>query len=188
MVTLNRDDMIDGLREVVARLHARGSTASIRIVGGAAMLLRYDADRRVTPDIDASIHTSDDIDAIVRQISDERGWPVDWLNSKAATFAPIAAEPLWEPLWDDEQISIWVATPGSLLAMKLRAARPARDTDDIATLLALLSIDSVDGAEEVFEHSFPGELPPDRAYRLLETILAAGLPAAPTRPPTPEFG
>ncbi len=87
MVTLTRDDMIDGLREVVARLHERGSTASIRILGGAAMLLRYDTDRRVTPDIDASIQSNDDVDAIVREITDERGWPVDWLNSKAATFA-----------------------------------------------------------------------------------------------------
>jgi hypothetical protein len=30
MVTLNRDDMITGLRELVAELHARGATASIR--------------------------------------------------------------------------------------------------------------------------------------------------------------
>lgn len=187
MVTLTRDQMIDGLRKVVAVLHERGSTASIRILGGAAILLRYDADRRVTPDIDASIQSNDDIDAIVRDIADERGWPLDWLNSKAATFAPIAAEPLWDPVWDDERISIWVATPGSLLAMKLRAARPARDTDDIATLLAILSISSVDKAEQVFEHYFPGELPPDRAYRLLDTIFAAGLPDVPKTPETPGF-
>ena len=188
MVTLTRDDMIDGLRDVVARLHARGSSASIRIIGGAAMLLRYDADRRVTPDIDASIQSNDDIDAIVRAISDERGWPTDWLNSKAATFAPIAAEPLWEPLHDDDQVSICVATPGSLLAMKLRAARPARDIDDIATLLAILEIDTADEAEAVFEHYFPGELPPDRAYRLIDTILAAGLPEVPSSPSKPTFG
>lgn len=30
MVTLNRDDMIIGLQELVAELHARGATASIR--------------------------------------------------------------------------------------------------------------------------------------------------------------
>jgi hypothetical protein len=106
MVTLNRDDMIDGLREIVARLHERGSSASIRIIGGAAMLLRYDADRRVTPDIDASIHSDDDVAAIAREISDERGWPYDWLNAKASAFIPIAAEPLWEPLYDDDSVSI----------------------------------------------------------------------------------
>lgn len=183
MVTLNRDDMITGLRELVAELHARGATASIRIIGGAALLLRYDADRRVTPDIDASIHSNTDVDEIAHAIAQRRGWPADWLNSKASTFIPIAADPLWEPLHDDETVSVWVATPASLLAMKLRAARPARDTDDIATLMAMLSISSVGEAEGVFEHYFPGELPPDRAYRLLQAILEAGLPAPPQAPP-----
>lgn len=187
MVTLNRDDMITGLRELVAELHTRGATASIRIIGGAAMLLRYDADRRVTPDIDASIHSNTDVDEIAHTIAECRGWPADWLNSKASTFIPIAAEPLWETLHDDETVSVWVATPASLLAMKLRAARPARDTDDIATLMAILSISTVDEAEAVFEHYFPGELPPDRAYRLLEAILAAGVPPVPRPPTMPTF-
>ncbi len=60
--------------------------------------------------------------------------------------------------------------------------------DDIATLLAILSIDNVDAAEQVFEHYFPGELPPERAYRLLDAILTTGLPAVPERPERPEFG
>ena len=68
MVTLNRDDMITGLQELVAELHARGAMASIRIIGGAALLLRYDADRRVTPDIDASIHSTTDVDEIAHTI------------------------------------------------------------------------------------------------------------------------
>lgn len=184
MVSLTRADMIDGLREVVARLHARGSSASIRIIGGAAIMLRYDEDRRITPDIDASIHSDDDLAEIARAISDERGWPVDWLNAHAAGFVPIAAEPLWEPLHDDDLVSIWVATPGSLLAMKLRAARPSRDADDIAMLLALLDISTVDEAEAVFEHYFPGELPPEPAYALLTSIFSIGVPPPP-RPPTP---
>jgi len=130
MVSLTRGDMIDGLRDLVQRLHARGSRASIRIVGGAAMLLRY----------------------------------------------------------DDETVSIWVAAPASLLAMKLRAARPGRDTDDIAALLAILQLTTVDEAEALFEHYYPGELPPDRAYRLMERIFVAGLPDAPLPPSPPQFG
>lgn len=56
MVALTRDDMIDGLSEVIRRLHQRGAHATIRIVGGAAMMLRYFEDRRVTPDIDVEPH------------------------------------------------------------------------------------------------------------------------------------
>lgn len=128
MVALSRDDMIDGLRDLVIRLHAVGSTASIRIVGGAAM-----------------------------------------------------------PLYDDDTVSIWVASPGALLAMKLRAARAARDTGDIATLLAITAIDSVEAAEQLYEHYFPGELPPSRAYPLLESIFETDLPEAPRAPQRPLF-
>jgi len=41
MVALTRDDLIDGLRELVAELTAAGQPSGIRIVGGAALSLRY---------------------------------------------------------------------------------------------------------------------------------------------------
>ena len=56
MTDLTRDDMIDGLRELVGELHARGERGGVSIVGGAAMLLRYYSERRMTPDIDAKLH------------------------------------------------------------------------------------------------------------------------------------
>jgi hypothetical protein len=57
MTDLTRDDMIEGLRELIRELHARGEAGGVRIVGGAAMLLRYYGERRVTPDIDAKLHS-----------------------------------------------------------------------------------------------------------------------------------
>jgi hypothetical protein len=36
-IQLGRDDLIAGLRELVVRLQRSGDTASIRIVGGAAL-------------------------------------------------------------------------------------------------------------------------------------------------------
>lgn len=52
----------------------------------------------------------------------------------------------------------------------------------------LLNISTVDEAEAVFEHYFPGELPPDKAYPLVESLLAQGLPPAPNPPANPHFG
>lgn len=176
MASLTRDDMIDGLSEVVRRLHERGAHATIRIVGGAAMMLRYFEDRRITPDIDASIHTDADLSELVRVIATQRGWPSDWLNTAAAGFIPFAGAGNWEPLYDAESVSIWVATPACLLAMKLRAARRGRDDEDVAVLLALLEINNVEDAEHVFEEQYPGELPPDRAYAMLDDIFTLGLP------------
>jgi hypothetical protein len=175
--------MIAGLREVVRQLHAQGARASIRIVGGAAMMLRYYENRRITPDIDASISTDADLDEIVRSIALDHDWPVDWLNTAAAGFIPFAGEDPWLPIYDDETVSVWVAKPACLLAMKLRAARRGRDDEDVAVLLAYLGISTADEAEEVFEDQYPGELPPDRAYRMLADIFDVGLPAIRTPPP-----
>jgi hypothetical protein len=182
MVSLTRADMIDGLTEIIRRLHERGAHATIRIVGGAAMMLRYFEDRRVTPDIDASIHTDADLGELVREIATQRGWPPDWLNTTAAGFIPFTGTRNWESLYDDDTISIWIATPSCLLAMKLRAARRGRDDEDVAVLLATLDIRTVADAERIFEEHYPGELPPDRAYSMLEDIFAIGLPTVAAPP------
>ena len=54
--------------------------------------------------------------------------------------------------------------------------------------MAILSISTLEAAEGVFDHYFPGELPPDRAYRLLEAILEAGVPPVPRPPTMPTLG
>lgn len=51
---LDRDDIISGLRDLVSELHAAGEVAGIRLVGGAALAIRY-LDRRTTSDLD-SLH------------------------------------------------------------------------------------------------------------------------------------
>ena len=51
---LDRDDLIRGINAVIAKLRAAGEPAGIRIVGGAALALRY-FDRRTTSDVDAHL-------------------------------------------------------------------------------------------------------------------------------------
>jgi hypothetical protein len=51
---LDRDDLIRGINQVIEKLRAAGQPAGIRIVGGAALALRY-FDRRTTTDIDAQL-------------------------------------------------------------------------------------------------------------------------------------
>lgn len=184
---LTRDDMISGLRELVARLHAQNQPGGIRIIGGAAMSLRYYGDRRLTPDVDAKIHPADPAIRIAESIAIEQDWRPDWLNNKADGFIPVATAIDWEPLYDDDAVSVWVASPVALLAMKLNAARPGRDDQDIAILLALTGVTDADEAEAVFERHYPGELPPARAYAILANIFAKGIPPAPEPPPFPDL-
>lgn len=61
--SLGRSDILDGLRDLIAELHAAGEVAGIRLVGGAALVLRY-FDRRTTADLD-SLHVDPGNDAAV---------------------------------------------------------------------------------------------------------------------------
>ncbi|WP_368496592.1 DUF6036 family nucleotidyltransferase [Herbiconiux sp. A18JL235] len=183
---LDRSDLIDGLRDVVSRLRERGEPCGIRIVGGAALSLRY-FERRTTEDIDAKIHPSDATFAVAEAIARERGWPNDWLNDNASQFVPIVRDE-WEPLYDDGRIGVWVASAPMLLAMKLRASRPGRDDDDIAKLLVICGIGDLASAERHFEEFYPGEVLSDRALVVLGVILGEGLPARPDEPELPLLG
>jgi hypothetical protein len=186
---LDRQDLIDGLREVVHLAHEHGITdVSIRIVGGAALRLAY-FERATTADIDAQIEPVAQITPIIAQIAVDRGWPTDWLNNEAVGFIPAWGQTVdWEPIFDDDNVSISVAPIDALLAMKLNAARPGRDTEDIAKLLALNTIGSVAEAEAMFEAFYPGDALPDRAIKLLEKIFATGLPEKPDPPTRIQLG
>lgn len=122
---LDRQDLIEGLREVIQRARLLEITGiSIRIVGGAALRIAH-FERATTYDIDAQIQPLDQILPLIEEIGNERGWPTDWLNDKAAMFIPSWGRTVeWEPLFDDATISISVAPVDVLLAMKLKAARP----------------------------------------------------------------
>ena len=43
--TLTREDIVDGIRDVITRLGEAGRTATIQIVGGAAIALTVDGNR-----------------------------------------------------------------------------------------------------------------------------------------------
>jgi hypothetical protein len=186
---LDRDDLIEGLRELVHQTHEQGvSGVSIRIVGGAALRLAY-FERATTADIDAQIEPIAQITPIIEQIALERGWPTDWLNNEAVGFIPSWGQTVdWESIFDDENISISVAPIDALLAMKLNAARPGRDTDDIAKLLALNEIQTVEDAEGIFESFYPGDALPTRTIDLLQHIFDEGLPSKPVATPFAPLG
>lgn len=69
-----------------------------------------------------------------------------------------------------------------MLAMKLRANRPGRDTRDMRLLLALCNISTLERAEQFYEEFYPGDLLVPRA----EMIVTAILSGEPTPvPPSP---
>lgn len=80
--TLRREDIISGLRDLIDELHRIGEPVGIRLVGGAALALRY-FDRRTTNDLD-SLHVNpgsdESVAAAAARVADRRGWDDGWLN------------------------------------------------------------------------------------------------------------
>jgi hypothetical protein len=184
-MALDREDLIGGPRQMVRLLRERDEPGGIRVAGGAALSLRY-FDRGTTDDVDAKVHPPEAALQAAAEIATINGWPDDWFNTKAAMFIPFGTAE-WEPLYDDGDVGIWVASAGTLLAMKLRASRPARDDDDIASLLAICGIDNEQDAADHYERYYPGEILEPKAERMLRTIFARGLPDRPAAPVTPSF-
>lgn len=187
MTLLDRDDLVGALRELVAELHAEGEAVGLQIVGGAALALRH-YQRRSTVDLDA-LHvrpgSDDSVAAAADRIATRRGWDAGWLNFgvTATGGEPIFGRPsTWETIHDDGLVIIQVASAETLLAMKLRANRPGRDTDDIRQLLALCDIQSVEAADEFFTEFYPGDALSNRAWKMVTAILEAGPLAKPDAP------
>jgi hypothetical protein len=191
MSLLSRDDLIDGLRELIAEIQGAGESATLRIVGGGAMTLRHVSRRAMTQDVDAlrliSGTESTVLEAAAR-VATRHGWAPNWFNFEVAAAD---AEPRlgsrtirWETIYDDRGVIVQVADAASMLAMKLRANRPGRDTDDIRQLLAICSIETVDVADDFYGEFYPGDALSQRAWQMVSAILSEG-PLSPPESPGP---
>lgn len=190
--SLERDDIIAGLRDLVDELRRAGEVAGIRLVGGAALALRY-FDRGVTHDVD-SLHIRPGSDAAVAtaaaKVAERRDWDPTWLNfevSRADALPTFGRVVEWETIYERHGIRIQVAAKEAMLSMKLRANRPGRDTRDIRLLLALCGIDTLDDAESLYEDFYPGDGLSDRAIEMVALILADAPLEVPISPPPPDF-
>jgi len=176
------EDLQELLSELLERLsnsHVRGG---IRVVGGAAIALLY-GDRQATADIDASLTPSNDILEVVRQMAYERGLPHNWLNDGALAYIPFEAEPAdWTEIMRAGEVSLLVAKPQLLLAMKLRANRGIRDGRDIDVLLSACKITSIDQVESLYGKYFSQEvLSPDAELRVNNWLAQRTEPDKPIR-------
>ena len=109
------------LTELGRRLHARGITARIFLVGGAAMALAYNA-RRATRDLDGVFEPKTEIYAEAALMADEAGLPPDWLNDGVKGLLPDRSPVEIGSHFDSEGISVGVASAEYLFAMKAFAA------------------------------------------------------------------
>jgi hypothetical protein len=173
-VTFGRADIISALEELVDALASSGARSQIHLVGGAAITIAYT--RAVTTaDIDAFYGGDVAVCEAAKDIAARRGWPENWLNDGANQFRSHFEQPDdWMELTVKDRVVVRIASARLLLAMKLRAARGLRDSDDIDVLLDACGVTSVDEAVEIYEQYYPEDDLKPRAMLQLERRLGSG--------------
>lgn len=152
------DEIRELLTELGARLVRRGVEARIFVVGGAAMALAY-SQERLTRDIDAVFEPAAVVREEAAKIADERGLPDDWINDGVKGFMPDKVKnPPEATGFSVPGISVGIATPEYMLAMKASASRLEADEDDLRKLVHLARVRSVDHALEIVEKHYDRRL------------------------------
>jgi hypothetical protein len=166
---LSRDEIIELLTELGTELEAAGERADLFLVGGAAMALAYNT-RRATRDLDAVFEPKQVVYAAARKVAERNGIAEDWLNDAVKGFLP-GEDPNATLLFERPGITVRVASPRYLFAMKAVAARVGRDSDDLRQLYGLAGFGSVEEAlDSVAEHYPPHLLSPKTEFIVRELL------------------
>ena len=149
MTLLTRVQIEDALRRLGELAQQHGESIELLAVGGAVMVLAYDA-RLATHDVDA-ISLQPELARLVRglvkQVADELDWPADWLNDGAKGFMMGLSD--GGVIYAAPGIVVHRPVPAQLLAMKLSAWRDDVDIQDASRLLREL-VSGSGGDQEVF--------------------------------------
>ncbi len=139
MTTITRQEIVESLERLGQLAVARGTRVELALVGGALMVLVYEA-RESTRDVDAIIlapREAGTVRELARVVADERGWPDDWLNDGAKGFLiGLSSGPV---VFSAPGIEVRSPATGQLLAMKLSAWRDDVDIADARRLLQEMS-------------------------------------------------
>lgn len=149
---MTRDEILAALTALGRKLDERGLTGEMYIVGGAAIALAYDA-RRSTRDIDALFEPKIVVYEAARELAEELGLPVGWLNDAVKGFLA-GPDPEASPVLDVPGLRCFVASPRMLLALKVLAHRVGEDEEDVRLLASVIGASKAQQvlaiAEEVY--------------------------------------
>jgi hypothetical protein len=173
MNVFNVDQVSLLLAELGERLAARGIEGEIYVVGGAAMMLAYDRNR-ITRDIDAIGIPQEEIDVEVRAMAaDRKELSPDWLNARVLPMLPRGVDAGRLQVLGGPGLTVNVASPTWLLAMKARAAREDRDLDDLWVLCQILKLRSVDDVWNICDEVWGEGMIRDDVIELVTADLQA---------------
>lgn len=169
---LDRDTILDLLRELGNRLAKKGVRADFYIVGGAAMLLAYGR-AQMTRDIDAIFEPKAVVYDEAVAMAHEKAWLADdWLNDGVKGFVngPDPDPANAQVVLTTGNLSVQVASPMRLLAMKVAAARVERDRDDLVALAEIVGARSVDEVLDIAHAEYGDRLEARSRFMVMEAL------------------
>lgn len=131
------------------------------------MALAYDT-RRATRDRDGIFEPKMVVYAAAARVAEARQLPTDWLNDAVKGFL---LGPGARVFFDRPGLTVRVASPRYLLAMKLLAARVERDEDDIRALYTLCGFSKASEGLALVESMVPGRPVAAKVQFLLEELF-----------------
>jgi hypothetical protein len=167
---MNQEQIIQAFHALNDELAREGTRGEVGVVGGAAMVLAFNA-RDSTRDVDAIFHPSGTVRAAATRVAEELKLPADWLNDAAKGYMPPDTQPR-SILLNLPHLAVWTPPPQYLLAMKAIAARfDSHDAQDLRTLIRHLGLRRVEEVLEVVERYYPrNQIPPKTQFFLEETF------------------
>jgi hypothetical protein len=121
------------LRALDAELAARGTTADVYLVGGAAIALSFDA-ARTTRDLDAVFVPTTQVRAAAEAVAETNGLAGDWLNDAVKGFVPPGTDAHQRVVFESPHLRVCVAGAEHLLAMKVAASRVEQERETASGL------------------------------------------------------
>ena len=156
MERLTKADIRRALEALAAALPPSPSAPELWVVGGAAVVLLYDA-RETTKDVDAfslDPGTAPILRAAAAAVADQLGLPDDWLNDGAKGYVHGLAP--GQVLIEAPGLVVRSVAVPQLLAMKLSAWRDDLDVADARLLLSRIAGDRTAVWQQVEPHLVPG--------------------------------
>jgi hypothetical protein len=153
MAALTKQEIIGALTRLGQLAEARSETIELVLVGGALMVLAYEA-RQSTRDVDVVIPEPGEartVRAMAGVVASERGWPEDWLNDAVKGYLVGLSE--GPVIFSAPGIEARRPALEQLLAMKLSAWRDDVDIADARRLLQEMT--PAQSREEVWQAVLP---------------------------------